>query len=94
MKKFLCLCAMFMIGAGAFAYDDFRPFETREQAYDRQSYNNYNTYQNNNYQAPLGGYHQNLGSTTQGEQYGYNKRSHYDRNSGVRGMTEKAGSWY
>ena len=70
-----------MFGICAFAYDDFRPFETREQAYDRQSYNNYNTYQNNNYQPPLGGYHQNLGSTTQGEQYGYNDRRNNYNNS-------------
>ena len=94
MKKIIALF-VFMIGSIAFAYDDFRPFETVQEAYDRQSYNNYNTYKNNNYQAPLGGYHQSLGQTQSGEQYGYNNRQN-SYNNQVRGMNIPANnnSWY
>ena len=94
MKKIIALF-VFMIGSIAFAYDDFRPFETVQEAYDRQSYNNYNTYKNNNYQAPLGGYQQSLGQTQSGEQYGYNNRQN-SYNNQVRGMNIPANNnnWY
>lgn len=36
-------------------------FETVDQARARHSAENYNTYKNNNYQAPLGGYSSKLG---------------------------------
>ena len=55
-------------------FASWNTFETRQQAYDRQSNRNYQTYESNNHQAPLGGYRQPLGSSTSGEQYGYNNR--------------------
>ena len=65
-------------------FASWNTFETRQQAYDRQSARNYQTYESNNYQAPLGGYRQPLGSSTSGEQYGFNNRnnSYNSYNSG------------
>lgn len=37
------------------------PFETRQESIDRHSMQNYETYRNNGYQAPLGGYSSPLG---------------------------------
>lgn len=48
-----------------------RQFETKQQAWDRQSRENYDTYRNNNYQAPLGGYNRPINDNG-GRQYGYN----------------------
>lgn len=38
-----------------------QPYETIEQARQRQSADNYTTYRQNNNQAPLGGYNEKLG---------------------------------
>lgn len=52
-------------------------FETREQAYARRSAENYQQYQNNNYQMPLGGYNRPLndqGGTQWGQRNPYQMR--------------------
>jgi len=69
MKKVLCLICILAIAQCSFA-SSFNKLETREQAYERQSQQNYVKYQNNNYQPPLGGYSQPLGGSA-GRQYGY-----------------------
>jgi hypothetical protein len=48
---------------------DWNTYETRQQAYDRRSNENYNTYKNNNYQQPLGGYNRPINDNG-GRQYG------------------------
>jgi hypothetical protein len=44
---------------------DYRPFETTDQARQRQSAENYDTYRNNGNQPPLGGYSRPLGDVEQ-----------------------------
>ena len=80
MKKVLAI----MVLCCSYCFASWNSFETSQQAYDRQSARNYQTYESNNYQAPLGGYSQPLGSSTSGEQYGYNIRnnSYNSYNSG------------
>ena len=53
----ICLLAPQM----AFGGDNFRPFETVDEARARHSAKNYDTYKKNGYQAPLGGYPETLG---------------------------------
>lgn len=45
----------------AWAGDNFRPFESVDEAKARHSAKNYDTYKKNNYQPPLGGYPEQLG---------------------------------
>ena len=66
-KKFFILIVSFLIGTSCFA--EWNTFETKQEAYDRRSYENYNTYQNNNYQQPLGGYNRPMNDNG-GRQYG------------------------
>lgn len=70
MKKILSLIVLLSIVQSAYA-DSWNRLETYQDAYDRQSQRNYETYRNNNYQAPLGGYSQGLNEPS-GYQYGYN----------------------
>ncbi len=76
MKKILCLITVLAISQVCYA--DWNTFETRQEAYDRRSYENYNTYQSNNHQMPLGGYNQPLGSSTSGATYGSYTQSSMD----------------
>jgi len=71
MKKLLCLMFLLSLGQCTFAGYSTR-LETYQDAYDRSSQQNYERYQQNNYQAPLGGYSQSL-SEPAGRQYGYNE---------------------
>ena len=80
MKKIVCLIVIMLIGSCAFAYE-YRPFETKQQEWERKSDENYDRYKNNNYQAPLGGYNQTLGSSTSGYQYGYNNQNNQNNNN-------------
>lgn len=70
MKKLFCL-AMLLLMSSNICLADWNTFETRQEAYDRRSYENYNTYQNNNYQQPLGGYNRPMNDNG-GRQYGTN----------------------
>lgn len=83
MKKILCLIVLLAIAQVCYA--DFNAFETRQDAYDRRSNENYNTYKNNNYQAPLGGYNRPMNDNG-GRQYGMNQNqgmnSYSQNNSG------------
>ncbi len=59
MKKFLCLLMFITISSlQAFANGPFGypTFETTDQARAQHSAENYETYKNNNYNPPLGGY--------------------------------------
>lgn len=69
MKKLFVSLILLSIGQVCLA--DWNTFETRQEAYDRRSYENYNTYQNNNYQQPLGGYNRPMNDNG-GRQYGSN----------------------
>lgn len=77
MKRLICLVTLLCIAQCAYADYWNRP-ETSQNAYDRQSQRNYETYRNNHYQAPLGGYSQSFNQPT-GRQYGYNDYN----NSGI-----------
>lgn len=72
MKKLLVMFTLLAIGTVCYA--DWNTYETRQDAYNRRSYQNYNTYQNNNYQAPLGGYNNSMNDNG-GRQYGMNGNS-------------------
>ncbi len=70
MKKIIVLFCLLSTTQIVLA-DSWNRLETYQDAYDRQSQRNYETYQNNNYRAPLGGYSQSLNEPS-GYQYGYN----------------------
>ena len=91
MNKIICFLTLLIIGSCAYAYE-YRPYETKQQEWERKSNENYDRYKNNNYQAPLGSYNQTLGSSTSGYQYGYNNQNN-DRNNSVRGMNINANDW-
>ena len=79
MKKNLCLLVfLFLVSNSCFANVD--RIETKQDAYFRQSNQNYNTYQQNHNQAPLGGYNQPLGSSTSGYQYGLQQQNNSNNN--------------
>ena len=86
MKKIFCLLLVTSFMQGCIA-SGFNTFETRQEGYDRRSYENYNTYKNNNYQQPLGGYNRPMNDDG-GRQYGSNygnsgfgtMNSNYSRN--------------
>ncbi len=62
MKKNLLIAMVLLAGMNAaFAYDN--PFETVQESKARHSAENYNTYKQNNYQTPLGGYSTPLGDS-------------------------------
>ena len=63
MNKKILLLALLLISTATNVFADAftRPFETVDEARARHSAENYNTYKNNNYQAPLGGYTSKLG---------------------------------
>lgn len=77
MKKVFIVFAL----CGSYCFASWNTFETKQDAWDRQSSYNYQRYEQNNHQAPLGGYNQSLGSSTRGEQYGYNNRNNSSYNS-------------
>ena len=66
MKKIFLLLLIVSMQA---AFADWYNYETRSQTYDRRSYENYQTYKNNNYQAPLGGYNRPMNDDG-GRQFG------------------------
>lgn len=68
MKRIIYLLLVMSFAQICFA-SGFNTFETRQEAYDRRSYENYNTYRNNNYQQPLGGYNRSINDNG-GRQYG------------------------
>ena len=80
MKKVLC-CLLFLNFVSASVYANIDTLETKQDAYYRQSNQNYQTYRNNNYQAPLGGYQQPLGSSTNGYHYGYQQKQYNSTNT-------------
>jgi hypothetical protein len=63
MKKKILLTLILLLSTSAITFADTfsRPFETVDEARARHSADNYNTYKNNNYRAPLGGYTSKLG---------------------------------
>ena len=76
MKKIIvAVLILFSLLVNQVCFASWNTFETSQQAYDRQSAKNYEKYEQNNHQAPLGGYNQPLGSSTSGTQYGYNDRN-------------------
>ncbi len=60
MKKSILLFAIAMC-VSATASAEWRPFETTDEARQRHSAERYETYRNNGYRAPLGGYSEKLG---------------------------------
>lgn len=94
MKKILCLMCLFSMVQICYA-SGFNTFETNQQAYDRRSYENYNTYQNNNYQMPLGGYNRPINDDG-GRQYGsiYNNSGFGSLNSNYSNTySQNSNSW-
>lgn len=77
MKR--CLTFMFFIFLTQIALADFNTYETRQDAYDRRSYENYQTYQQNGYNQPLGGYNRPINDDG-GRQYG-SSTGNYGMNS-------------
>lgn len=62
MYKPLSVVAIALVCLSGYANaQNWRPFETTEEARQRHSAENYETYKNNGYQAPLGGYSERLG---------------------------------
>lgn len=55
MKRLLTLTILVLFASNCYA-SSFNTFETKQEAYDRRSNENYQQYRNNNYQQPLGGY--------------------------------------
>lgn len=53
------------------AYADWNTYETKREAYDRRSFENYQTFQSNNNQQPLGGYNRPINDNG-GMQFGSN----------------------
>ena len=68
MKNLFLIAILLLFGSGSFAYS-LDKIETKEDAWNRQSAENYNVYKNNNYNAPLGGYNRTLGDNG-GRDYG------------------------
>ena len=81
MKKFLVVFLLLFIGLVCYA--NWNTYETKQEAFDRRSNQNYNTYRNNNYQAPLGGYNNSMNDNG-GRNYGmenYNKLNNNNNNN-------------
>ena len=72
MKKVLCLLCF--LSLNLVCYADWNTYETRQEAYNRRSNENYNTYHNNNHQMPLGGYNRSINDNG-GREYGSNYSS-------------------
>lgn len=62
MKLIVCFAALSALSLSAMAQSTYRPLETIDEARERRSAENYNTYRDNRRQAPLGGYNEPLGS--------------------------------
>lgn len=71
IMKNIFLAIFIFVFISSFAYADWNDYETKKDAYDRRSWENYNTYQNSNYQQPLGGYDRPMNDNG-GRQYGTN----------------------
>ena len=76
MKKILFILSL----CCSFCFANLNTIETSQQAYDRQSARNYYRYEQNNHQAPLGGYNQPLGGSA-GTQYGMTNRDSFSPSS-------------
>jgi len=75
------LVAVVLVGVmGNASADNWRPLETTEEARQRHSAENYQTYKNNGDQAPLGGYQERLGDPAPRgtERPGYTTPKGYD----------------
>lgn len=74
MKHLLALIALPALCATAAAQSTYRPLETIDEARQRQSSQNYETYERRGHSAPLGGYQERLGDPPQRgvERPGYN----------------------
>ena len=92
MKKIMCLLMLLVVGQVTFAYGIDR-FETKDQYRDRQSNENYRQYQNNNYQAPLGGYGSNSLQENRGDKYGYNNNSSFNNQNNNNSHNNNRYNW-
>jgi hypothetical protein len=84
MRNTRSLIAIVLVGLmGNAKADNWRPFETTDEARQRHSAENYQTYKNNGYQAPLGGYQERLGDPAPRgtERPGYTTPKGYDYQS-------------
>ena len=72
-------------------YADWNTFETKQDAYDRRSNENYNTYRDNNYQQPLGGYNRSINDNG-GRNYG-SSNVNYGMNSLNSNNSKNNNSW-
>ena len=72
-------------------YADWNTFETKQDAYDRRSNENYNTYRDNNYQQPLGGYNRSVNDNG-GRNYG-SSNGNYGMNSLNSNNSRNSNSW-
>lgn len=80
MYKLTAALVALTVHAGAASADLSRPFETRDEARQRHSAENYQTFERNRYQAPLGGYNERLGDPAPRgtERPGYTPPQRYD----------------
>jgi hypothetical protein len=78
MKNILVL-ALFVLLTASSAHAQVNPFETTEQSRQRHSYERYQQYKDNDYQAPLGGYKEKLGDPAPRwtDRPGYNEPNRY-----------------
>lgn len=92
MKKIMCLLALIAFGQMVFAYGIDR-YETKDQYRDRQSYQNYQQYEQNNHQAPLGGYGSNSLQENRGDKYGYNNNSSFNNQNNNNSYNNNRYGW-
>ena len=80
MKTIIVLIAVLMASP---VFANFYLLETTDQARQRRSAENYETYKENSYQAPLGGYSQELGSPSPRgtDRPGYDRNDFYGSNA-------------
>lgn len=75
MKKIICLVAL--LSFCNVCYADWNTYETKKDAYDRRSYENYNQYQNNGYQNFNNGYNRPINDNG-GQHYGQKHNSGFN----------------
>ena len=84
---------MLTLLAGQAGAQQLNPFETHDQARQRNSAENWNTYQRNNGNAPLGGYNSGLSSGSRdSERPGYNSRQDWNSGSSTGSGRNSSGS--
>lgn len=95
MKKTIILTLILLSNSfPVFAWDNPSPLETIGESRQRHSAENYQYYQNNNNQAPLGGYPEKINDPApRGTYYpGYNSSTNDYENSGSRGQFNNSSS--